>query len=134
MVEVPPHWLKETYGPFILDELIERSKRIDKNDFLSVPKNKKAVMWIQNKVKSVKYVPPITREVIDRKKRERWMEKLEANRIHRELQKSRVEEVQWLDSKGQPVTKDKPGANDDCLLYTSPSPRDQRGSRMPSSA
>ena len=24
--------------------------------------------------------------------------------------------------------------NDDCLLYTSPSPRDQRGSRMPSSA
>ena len=26
------------------------------------------------------------------------------------------------------------GANWDCLLYTSPSPRDQRGSRMPSSA
>ena len=26
-----------------------------------------------------------------------------------------------------------PGVND-CLLYTSPSPRDQRGSRMPSSA
>ena len=25
-------------------------------------------------------------------------------------------------------------ANHDCLLYTSPSPRDQRGSRMPSSA
>ena len=24
--------------------------------------------------------------------------------------------------------------NDGCLLYTSPSPRDQRGSRMPSSA
>ena len=24
--------------------------------------------------------------------------------------------------------------NKDCLLYTSPSPRDQRGSRMPSSA
>ena len=24
--------------------------------------------------------------------------------------------------------------SDDCLLYTSPSPRDQRGSRMPSSA
>ena len=24
--------------------------------------------------------------------------------------------------------------DDDCLLYTSPSPRDQRGSRMPSSA
>ena len=26
------------------------------------------------------------------------------------------------------------GLNKDCLLYTSPSPRDQRGSRMPSSA
>ena len=26
------------------------------------------------------------------------------------------------------------GAIDSCLLYTSPSPRDQRGSRMPSSA
>ena len=26
------------------------------------------------------------------------------------------------------------GDNGDCLLYTSPSPRDQRGSRMPSSA
>ena len=28
----------------------------------------------------------------------------------------------------------KSGANSTCLLYTSPSPRDQRGSRMPSSA
>ena len=27
-----------------------------------------------------------------------------------------------------------PGENSNCLLYTSPSPRDQRGSRMPSSA
>ena len=26
------------------------------------------------------------------------------------------------------------GHSDSCLLYTSPSPRDQRGSRMPSSA
>ena len=26
------------------------------------------------------------------------------------------------------------GPNGSCLLYTSPSPRDQRGSRMPSSA
>ena len=33
----------------------------------------------------------------------------------------------WLDGTG--------GARfNDCLLYTSPSPRDQRGSRMPSSA
>ena len=38
-----------------------------------------------------------------------------------------------------PVTPDQvilpdPYVNTDCLLYTSPSPRDQRGSRMPSSA
>ena len=31
-------------------------------------------------------------------------------------------------------TKPVPGRDTDCLLYTSPSPRDQRGSRMPSSA
>ena len=32
------------------------------------------------------------------------------------------------------VVEDANGATDTCLLYTSPSPRDQRGSRMPSSA
>ena len=31
-------------------------------------------------------------------------------------------------------TRSKAGLFDVCLLYTSPSPRDQRGSRMPSSA
>ena len=33
----------------------------------------------------------------------------------------------------EPVRK-RPGMYIGCLLYTSPSPRDQRGSRMPSSA
>ena len=32
------------------------------------------------------------------------------------------------------ATKDDPKHQKTCLLYTSPSPRDQRGSRMPSSA
>ena len=32
------------------------------------------------------------------------------------------------------VTFNQVGRNNNCLLYTSPSPRDQRGSRMPSSA
>ena len=36
--------------------------------------------------------------------------------------------------KFEPANHDAGGALDDCLLYTSPSPRDQRGSRMPSSA
>ena len=32
------------------------------------------------------------------------------------------------------ITRDKAGLNKFCLLYTSPSPRDKRQSRMPSSA
>ena len=36
--------------------------------------------------------------------------------------------------KGGQLHLDKPVFNSVCLLYTSPSPRDQRGSRMPSSA
>ena len=39
-----------------------------------------------------------------------------------------------MDVKGVDLIKDPLGDPKDCLLYTSPSPRDQRGSRMPSSA
>ena len=35
---------------------------------------------------------------------------------------------------GAAIAKKLSGPNKDCLLYTSPSPRDQRGSRMPSYA
>ena len=38
------------------------------------------------------------------------------------------------DEDQEKVTPDEPGEGGTCLLYTSPSPRDQRGSRMPSSA
>ena len=37
----------------------------------------------------------------------------------------------WTFFEGPPTANGQPGT---CLLYTSPSPRDQRGSRMPSSA
>ena len=37
-------------------------------------------------------------------------------------------------SDDKPTTDDKAKTSETCLLYTSPSPRDQRGSRMPSSA
>ena len=37
-------------------------------------------------------------------------------------------EIQQCDSCDESVTD---GKDNDCLLYTSPSPRDQRGSRMP---
>ena len=44
-------------------------------------------------------------------------------------------EVEWLYSYSRSDLKAWSGAeNRICLLYTSPSPRDQRGSRMPSSA
>ena len=48
-----------------------------------------------------------------------------AMKMHAEKKKSLLVVFQGMDSSG------KDGV---CLLYTSPSPRDQRGSRMPSSA
>ena len=42
--------------------------------------------------------------------------------------------VAALGTKLQGNAADKPDGSQSCLLYTSPSPRDQRGSRMPSSA
>ena len=41
--------------------------------------------------------------------------------------------VDWLSEQADVVIRFQGGHNA-CLLYTSPSPRDQRGSRMPSSA
>ena len=46
---------------------------------------------------------------------------------------SRIAELLTEDLKGRPIISMKEVENV-CLLYTSPSPRDQRGSRMPSSA
>ena len=40
----------------------------------------------------------------------------------------------WLFHRGAPVELDLGGDGEACLLYTSPSPRDKRQSRMPSSA
>ena len=40
----------------------------------------------------------------------------------------------WLEQLVEPFADDRVGLSYGCLLYTSPSPRDQRGSRMPSSA
>ena len=38
------------------------------------------------------------------------------------------------DNEPKNISEDNQDNNKNCLLYTSPSPRDQRGSRMPSSA
>ena len=48
----------------------------------------------------------------------------------------KVKEVEILVSSAviEELDDFKIGKNKSCLLYTSPSPRDQRGSRMPSSA
>ena len=43
--------------------------------------------------------------------------------------------IKWLLPEGEPPYTPAEGTNDEgCLLYTSPSPRDKRQSRMPSSA
>ena len=57
-----------------------------------------------------------------------------------EAEKSRTAGIKWADSlRGLPWDEFMVSLRDAlqpyiCLLYTSPSPRDQRGSRMPSSA
>ena len=55
--------------------------------------------------------------------------------IKQEFLDKAMEKIKW--SLDKMVTKEKISkeeADGICLLYTSPSPRDQRGSRMPSSA
>ena len=44
--------------------------------------------------------------------------------------------VEWTDQSGEPDSRKREVGTDafSCLLYTSPSPRDKRQSRMPSSA
>ena len=48
----------------------------------------------------------------------------------KDSQKDRIR----VDPAQAPIELRSAAVNEDCLLYTSPSPRDQRGSRMPSSA
>ena len=45
-----------------------------------------------------------------------------------------VELKDKFENMGAQMVKEVASQTSDCLLYTSPSPRDQRGSRMPSSA
>ena len=67
-------------------------------------------------------------EMVREKKRERE----EANKKVREakdaMRADQPEQPQQFDRRGRPIRPDT------CLLYTSPSPRDRYGSRMPSSA
>ena len=57
-----------------------------------------------------------------------------------ELERTLEEHEEWVASAREllgpkkPPKPPEPGIPGNCLLYTSPSPRDQRGSRMPSSA
>ena len=47
----------------------------------------------------------------------------------------KLDEIWWLVTPQNPLKINQPASySERCLLYTSPSPRDQRGSRMPSSA
>ena len=42
--------------------------------------------------------------------------------------------LEWLEATNAETPEESPANVEDCLLYTSPSPRDVRSSRMPSSA
>ena len=58
--------------------------------------------------------------------------------VEKKIQRQRKDQnkaVERATDKGKPIVMmDRPDNGLPCLLYTSPSPRDQRGSRMPSSA
>ena len=73
---------------------------------------------------------------LDKKKEEQILklgDKLTQKKVHKILsQKPRVEKTVVKDAKLRTFIAD--GASRGCLLYTSPSPRDKRQSRMPSSA
>ena len=65
---------------------------------------------------------------------EQLVEDLSALTVMEAAELSKLLEDKWGVSAAAPVAvAAAPGAAG-CLLYTSPSPRDQRGSRMPSSA
>ena len=61
---------------------------------------------------------------------------LEARRmaLSEEALKEKVLDLQSLENRIKGMQTEAQGKMEICLLYTSPSPRDQRGSRMPSSA
>ena len=61
------------------------------------------------------------------------MGKIETITNHVLIDENKIEDPKLGD---KPITGDRYYSKEfmDCLLYTSPSPRDQRGSRMPSSA
>ena len=65
-----------------------------------------------------------------------WRAQVKSQYVEPEIKLDPSDELDFLyEQAGKTVLKQqKPLPPRDCLLYTSPSPRDQRGSRMPSSA
>ena len=61
-----------------------------------------------------------------------WLQILGSGGAELDDRRSSAAYVVWLDGVARLLIDAGPGTS--CLLYTSPSPRDQRGSRMPSSA
>ena len=83
--------------------------------------------------KALIYFPSNSVEKIESPRIDEYLEEL-AKRINKS--KERVVLTGHTDSQGSEASNEKLGLRRAkiCLLYTSPSPRDQRGSRMPSSA
>ena len=62
---------------------------------------------------------------------QRWLD-TQADEVYQLAEEAKAQGLDFSDEVEIPRTRDL--ASRTCLLYTSPSPRDQRGSRMPSSA
>ena len=62
------------------------------------------------------------------------MSELEQMGLTQEMRKARSEKQNQVENRGSKARNSRPTWWRDCLLYTSPSPRDKRQSRMPSSA
>ena len=74
-----------------------------------------------------------------KKKTSKWLTDIPPERIDRKLVEDEVikgiiEQLTLEGIKGEISAINGFEVNESCLLYTSPSPRDQSGSRMPSSA
>ena len=71
----------------------------------------------------------------DEEKDEDEKERNEYEELDSQIMKQILEDLTLEEEEEEDLEDDELSPlDDDCLLYTSPSPRDQRGSRMPSSA
>ena len=133
------------YSKYNPDLLINDIRQTDWSYIYNSNDVNKSVEYLTIKLKNAfdKHAPVIEKHV--RGKPCLWIDeclKRQMNKRDQLLRKARTnnDEVSWNEYRVQrnrctrDVRKPKASYNQSCLLYTSPSPRDKRQSRMPSSA